>query len=75
MSFDVDPSERYERFLIRHRESGVLFEVTTRTEYDMYTDEHDCENVTGNTIYEEDFAKQTEAKPTPIKPPPKTSNT
>lgn len=61
MSFDIDPQDKHERFLLCHGESGHIFEVWSRAEYDRYTDEDGCDNVTDIKEYEDLFQLQDEA--------------
>lgn len=59
MSFDTDPRDKYQRFLLYHAESDSLFEVFSRAELEYTLDsEALCEDVTGDEKLEERFKKE-----------------
>lgn len=57
MSFDIDPQDRTERFLLFHPESDSLFEVKTRAEYDqcMFHSDGMVQDVTDIAEFEQKF--------------------
>jgi hypothetical protein len=59
VSFDIDPNDKYERFLLFHPESDSLFVVTSRAEmYNIMDGEPLVENVTGHLELEERFKRE-----------------
>jgi len=54
MSFDTDPQDREQRFLLNHQESDCLFEVFSRAYMEHCTNEG-CDDVTGDEFWEEKF--------------------
>lgn len=59
MSFDQDPRDAHQRFLLYHPESESLFEVWSEAERDNIIDgEPLCEDVTGVAALEDRFRKK-----------------
>jgi len=59
MSFDIDPQDKHQRFLLVHHESDCLFECFSLAERDRYCDEHCCDDVTDVKEWEEQFRQST----------------
>jgi hypothetical protein len=59
VSFDDAPGDQSVRYLLLHPESMHLFEVFTRVEYDRYTDEDSCVDMTNEPEHEEMFKRMT----------------
>lgn len=56
MSFDIDPKDQYQRFLLWHPESECLFTVYSEAERNSIIDSEPCvSDVTGIPEHEDSF--------------------
>lgn len=53
MSFDIDPQDKHNRFLLVHQESYSIFEVFSKAESDYYLNTGEVDDVTGVDRWEE----------------------
>jgi hypothetical protein len=63
VSFDIDPKDKYQRFLLYHAESDSIFEVFSEAEKDnIIGSEPLCMDVTGDIAAEEKFKNEQDEK-------------
>ncbi len=62
MSFDIDPEDSHQRFLLHHSESDCWFEVFTPREAGEYLSRDGCDDVTDLPKHEESFIKYKKEK-------------
>lgn len=60
MSYDTDPKDEQQRFLLYHPESDRLFEVDSYNLFERYVDEDGCINVTNEEKAESRFKEENE---------------